>query len=61
MITAIKIYNQSVYSSTNYTHFILLYDNLNEHEMNLQLSIYQVYNRERKNSYPFMKICIIKY
>lgn len=59
LISAILIYNQSVHSLTNYTPFTLLYgpyDILNEHEINLQLPIYQIYNEQKKKEVlPFFE------
>lgn len=52
MTTAILTYNQSVHSVTGYTPFSLLYgpyENLNAHELNLDMAIYGSYNEKRKS------------
>ncbi|KAK9680889.1 hypothetical protein QE152_g38751 [Popillia japonica] len=49
MITAVLTYNQSVHSTTGYTPFSLLYgpyDDLNAHELNLDMTVYDNYNEK---------------
>lgn len=49
MIYVVLIYNQSIHSTTGFTPFDLLYGPYDEaHKINLELNIYEQYNKNRK-------------